>query len=138
VTSAPGGEDALAAAESARSPRSSPTSTCRDGRRGPRARALAAGARTPVLILTAYGSIESAVELMRHGAYDYLRKPFQPEDLVFRVEKAVEKFRLEAELRTLRETVARQEGPSQIVAPARACATCSRRSRWWRAPTTPS
>src|SRR5881296_3545665 len=33
----------------------------------------------PVIILTAFGSIESAVELMRHGAYDYLRKPFQPE-----------------------------------------------------------
>ena len=53
----------------------------------------------PVIILTAFGSIESAVELMKQGAYDYLRKPFQAEDLVFRVEKAVEKFKLEEELR---------------------------------------
>jgi two-component system response regulator GlrR len=70
---------------------------------------------TPVIILTAFGSIESAVDLMRHGAYDYLRKPFQAEDLVFRVEKAVEKFGLENELRSLRETVARQEGGREIV-----------------------
>src|SRR5436309_6010300 len=57
----------------------------------------------PVIILTAFGSIESAVQLMRQGAYDYLRKPFQAEDLIFRVEKVVEKFKLETELRSLRE-----------------------------------
>jgi two-component system response regulator GlrR len=70
---------------------------------------------TPVIILTAFGSIESAVELMRHGAYDYLRKPFQADDLIFRVEKAVERFRLESELQSLRETVARQEGGREIL-----------------------
>jgi len=69
----------------------------------------------PVLILTAFSSIESAVEQMRHGAYDYLRKPFEPADLVFRVQKAVEKFRLETELRALRETIARKEGSPEIV-----------------------
>ena len=68
----------------------------------------------PVLILTAFGSIESAVEQMRHGAYDYLRKPFEPADLVFRVQKAVEKFRLETELRSLRDTIARRDGGAII------------------------
>jgi two-component system response regulator GlrR len=68
----------------------------------------------PVIILTAFGSIESAVDLMRHGAYDYLRKPFQPEDLIFRVEKAIEKYKLETELQSLRETLARKEGGSDI------------------------
>src|SRR5262245_64163545 len=69
----------------------------------------------PVIILTAFGSIESAVELMKQGAYDYLRKPFQAEDLVFRVEKAVEKYKLEEELRTLRETIAQRELGRDIV-----------------------
>src|SRR5437867_4337130 len=69
----------------------------------------------PVIILTAFGSIESAVQLMRQGAYDYLRKPFQAEDLIFRVEKAVEKFKLETELRSLRETIARRERGDEIV-----------------------
>src|SRR3974390_2918980 len=36
---------------------------------------------TVVVLVTAYGSIETAVEAMRHGAYDYLTKPVRPDDL---------------------------------------------------------
>ena len=43
----------------------------------------------PVLLMTAYGSIESAVEAMRLGAVDYLTKPFQPEELLIRVGRAL-------------------------------------------------
>jgi two-component system response regulator GlrR len=38
----------------------------------------------PVIILTGYGSIESAVDAMKRGAYSYLTKPFEPHDLFFK------------------------------------------------------
>jgi DNA-binding NtrC family response regulator len=47
-----------------------------------------------VLMLTAHGSIETAIEAMRRGAYDYLTKPFQMGDLDVHLEKAFEKVRL--------------------------------------------
>lgn len=48
-----------------------------------------------VLMLTAHGSIESAVEAMRCGAYDYLTKPFRAADLEIHVQKAFEKVQLQ-------------------------------------------
>jgi len=47
-----------------------------------------------VIVMTAYGSIGSAVEAMRQGAYDYIAKPFKEEELRIRVEKALERRRL--------------------------------------------
>ena len=47
-----------------------------------------------VIVMTAYGSIESAVEAIRRGAYDYVSKPFKEEELLLRVEKALERRRL--------------------------------------------
>jgi DNA-binding NtrC family response regulator len=47
-----------------------------------------------VLMLTAHGSIETAIEAMRRGAYDYLTKPFQFNDLEVHVQKAYEKVQL--------------------------------------------
>jgi len=47
-----------------------------------------------VIVMTAYGSIESAVEAIRRGAYDYISKPFKEEELRMRVEKALERRRL--------------------------------------------
>ena len=44
----------------------------------------------PVIILTAHGTIASAVEATKKGAYDYLTKPFDPPDLLHRIEKALE------------------------------------------------
>lgn len=52
--------------------------------------------RTAVIMLTAHGSIETAVESMRLGAADYLRKPFQLESLEAAAERAVAKRRLDA------------------------------------------
>ena len=51
---------------------------------------------TEVIVMTAYGTIESAVEAMRLGAYDYIQKPFTEEELLVKVAKAIEKRRLRA------------------------------------------
>ncbi|MFO0693565.1 MAG: sigma-54 dependent transcriptional regulator [Polyangiales bacterium] len=53
---------------------------------------------TEVIVMTAYGTIESAVEAMRRGAFDYIQKPFTEEELLVKVQKAVEKRRLAGEV----------------------------------------
>ena len=55
----------------------------------------------PVIILTAHGSIESAVEAMKKGAFDYLTKPFNPQELLLQVERAMENRRLTSEVKRL-------------------------------------
>jgi two-component system response regulator GlrR len=55
----------------------------------------------PVIIITAYGSIESVVEAMKRGAYSYITKPFNPHDLLLQIEKALENRRLTSEIRRL-------------------------------------
>ncbi len=57
----------------------------------------------PVIVLTAFGSIEDAVAAMRDGAHDYITKPYNRDELKLTVEKALEKRRLVQENRTLRE-----------------------------------
>jgi two-component system response regulator HydG len=56
---------------------------------------------TEVIVMTAYGTIESAVEAMRLGAYDYLQKPFSEDELLVRVRKALEKRFLAGEVSVL-------------------------------------
>jgi DNA-binding NtrC family response regulator len=59
-----------------------------------------------VVVLTAYGTVESAVEAMKLGAYDYLTKPVDPERLVHLVAKALEHKALRQEVQQLREQAA--------------------------------
>jgi len=56
---------------------------------------------TPILILTAHGSIESAVEATKRGAFNYLNKPFDPPELFLQIERAMEYQRLASEVRKL-------------------------------------
>jgi len=60
---------------------------------------------TPVVLMTAFGSIESAVEAMRAGALDYITKPFEPEVVWLTIERALERRSLEQENRRLRRAV---------------------------------
>jgi len=57
---------------------------------------------TPVVLMTAFGSIDSAVESMRAGAFDYITKPFEPDAVVLTIERALERRALEEENRRLR------------------------------------
>jgi two-component system response regulator GlrR len=70
----------------------------------------------PVIILTAYGTIESAVDAMRRGAYSYLTKPFEPQELLLQIEKAMEKQRLESEIVRLQDLLSEQYAVANIVA----------------------
>ena len=56
----------------------------------------------PVIILTAYGTIASAVEATRRGAFDYLTKPFDAQDLLHRIQKALEVRQLRGQVEELR------------------------------------
>ena len=56
----------------------------------------------PVIILTAYGSIESAVDAIKRGAYSYLTKPFEHQDLLLQIQNAIENRRLTSEIERLK------------------------------------
>lgn len=58
--------------------------------------------KLPIIIITAHGSIESAVEAMRRGAYSYIAKPFRNDDLAMQIKNALEKQRLTQEIEYLR------------------------------------
>jgi len=57
---------------------------------------------TEVILITAHATVETAVQAMREGAYDYLPKPFSPDQLLFTVRRAMEHGRLTRENRALR------------------------------------
>ncbi len=61
-------------------------------------KAKAVSSTIQVIVMTAYGSVDSAVEAMRRGASDYLQKPFSEEELLLRVQRAVEQRRLISEV----------------------------------------
>ncbi len=56
----------------------------------------------PVLVITAFGNVETAVEAMKEGAYDFIGKPFQRDQLLLSVGRALERRRLATEVRELR------------------------------------
>ena len=62
----------------------------------------------PVIVMTAHGTIDKAVEAMQKGAYSYILKPFDNERLTIYVKKAVSMFQVVKENRRLRETVESQ------------------------------
>ncbi len=61
-----------------------------------------ADSRTPVLVITAFGTIESAVEAMKAGALHYITKPFRTDEFLIHVQRALENRRLHSELDRLR------------------------------------
>jgi two-component system response regulator GlrR len=70
----------------------------------------------PVIILTAHGTIESAVEAMKQGAYSYVTKPFNARNLLLQIEKALENRGLKTEIRRLKNFLEEEYEFGNIVA----------------------
>lgn len=70
---------------------------------------------TTVVILTAHGSIESAVEAIKLGAFDYLQKPFEFTELQHFADRVYEHHKLEAEVLRLRDELRRTAGSGEII-----------------------
>jgi two-component system, NtrC family, response regulator AtoC len=68
-----------------------------------------------VVLMTAYSTVENAVEAMRLGAYHYVNKPFNLDEISLVVEKALETSRLRREVRTLRSSQGREYGFDAII-----------------------
>ncbi len=70
----------------------------------------------PVILVTAHGTVPSAVAAMREGAFDYVTKPFDNDELRATVARALEMRRLERENRWLRQEVASRYAPEAVIA----------------------
>jgi len=71
--------------------------------------------QTIIILLTAFGTVETAVEAIRTGAYDYLTKPVHPEEMSLVVHRALEHLRLIEEVRTLRTSLDKKYGFENIL-----------------------
>jgi DNA-binding NtrC family response regulator len=69
----------------------------------------------PVIVMTAYGSIEDAVKAMKEGAMDFLAKPVDPDHLLLLVQRALEQRRIVTENLLLKEELAVRRGAPQLV-----------------------
>jgi two-component system response regulator HydG len=69
----------------------------------------------PVIVMTAYSAVESAIESIRQGAYHYLTKPFKVEELVLFLERALDEARLRQEAATLKRALHEQTGVPGLV-----------------------
>jgi two-component system response regulator HydG len=74
----------------------------------------------PILIMTAYSSVESAVEAIKAGAYDYLTKPLDFEALKLTIERALEHIHLKAENKALKEKMVAEFDLRSIIGKSRA------------------
>jgi len=69
----------------------------------------------PVVVMTAYGSIQDAVTAMREGAMDFLAKPVEPDHLLLMVERAIAQRRLATENILLRQELAERRGAPRVI-----------------------
>jgi DNA-binding NtrC family response regulator len=110
-------------------------------------------------MMTGYASVDTAVQALKHGAYDYITKPVDPDELSHLVANALEHKRARREVVRLRENLqevfqprprtdrqepGHEEGGAELiemVAPTEATvlitAKAARARKWWRAPSTP-
>ena len=78
---------------------------------------------TPVIMMSAYGTIDTAIEAMKLGAYDYISKPFKPDEVLMTLKKAEEREKLKSENLKLKNRIQRIEQSytfSNIVAKSKA------------------
>lgn len=70
--------------------------------------ATARGVTAPIIMMTAYGSVDMAVACMQEGAYDFISKPFKQDEIIIVLKKAEERERLKEENRQLRAQVVKE------------------------------
>ena len=70
---------------------------------------------TQVVMMTAFGTVDTAVEAMKQGAFDYINKPFSTDELVLTIQRALEEKKLRRELALLRQRARGVGGDIQIV-----------------------
>jgi len=75
----------------------------------------AAGCEAAVIVMTAFGTVSSAVEAMKLGAFDYIEKPFQADEICLLVERASRMRRLQRENEALRASLRGAEIPRELV-----------------------
>src|SRR5512137_1479813 len=68
-----------------------------------------------VIMMSAYGTLDTAVEAMKLGAYDYISKPFKPDEIILTLKKAEEREELRRENQLLRKEIAREYSFENIV-----------------------
>jgi len=75
----------------------------------------AAGIAIPIILISGIGTVSDAVVAMKAGAYDFLTKPVDPDEIALVVRRAAERRELESEVASLRRAVARLEQPQTLV-----------------------
>jgi two-component system response regulator AtoC len=68
-----------------------------------------------IIMMSAYGTIDLAVEAMKHGAYDYVSKPFKPDEIILTLKKAEEQERLRKENILLKKEIKKEFGFENII-----------------------
>jgi DNA-binding NtrC family response regulator len=68
-----------------------------------------------VIIMTGYASVETAVAALKNGAYDYVTKPLDPDEIAHQVQKAISHRKVQQENIRLRETVAEVQRPGDLI-----------------------
>jgi len=76
------------------------------------------GGEALVIVMTAYGSVDLAIEAMKRGAYDYIQKPFGADEILLTLRKAEEREQLRREVQRLRGEVRTEARFSEIIAKA--------------------
>ncbi|RME35085.1 MAG: sigma-54-dependent Fis family transcriptional regulator, partial [Deltaproteobacteria bacterium] len=76
--------------------------------------------RLPIIVITAYGTVENAVQALRKGAFDYITKPFEADEIRHTVARAFERQRLLEENRYLHQELEQRYSFSGIVGTSRA------------------
>jgi two-component system response regulator AtoC len=79
------------------------------------ARALEELVSSPIIMMSAYGSVDTAVECVKKGAYDFISKPFKKDEIVMVLKKAEERERLKSENSRLKAVISCHEGFRGII-----------------------